>query len=187
MADKLKTFDWSQPSNITPEGTDKVVYPWEDWLDGDIWQLTEGDDFDTHPLMMERIIRTRATARGAKVRLRHQPKTPYNGKRGKVNPFGLIIVQRTDVVGPAESAKASNAAEAAKQERARVRAEKKAAAEKAALETLSNAGIKPAKKAVAKNGAAPVKSVAKTVAKRPAAPVKHAVSKRPAHKVKAGV
>jgi hypothetical protein len=182
MATKLNKFDFSVPSSITT--TEKAVYPWDEWLDGDIWQIEQGEDFETHPLMMERIIRTRATARGAKVRLRHQPKVPYNGKRGKVNPFGLIIVQRTDVVGPAESAKASNAAEAAKQERARVRAEKKAAAERAALETLSNAGITPTKKAVAKNGAAPAKSVAK----RPSQAVKHPVSKRPAKRVaKAGV
>lgn len=174
MAEKLKTFNFAAPSAITA-ATDKAVYPWEEWLDGDIWQLTEGEDFNTHPLMMERIIRTRATARGAKVRLRHQPKE-FNGKRGKQNPFGLIILQRTDIVGPAAQADAGKAAEAAKAERARQRAEKKAAAEKAALETLSNAGIRPTKKAVAKNGT-------RTVAKRPAKAVKHSVSKRPARKV----
>jgi hypothetical protein len=166
MADKLKDFDWSQPSNITPEGTDKVVYPWEEWLDGDIWQITEGDDFTTHPLMMERIIRTRATARGAKVRLRHQP---INGN----SPFGVIILQRTDVKGPAESKKAAQAA---------ARAEKRAAAEKDAKETLAKAGIKPVKKAAARNGAA-TKSVSQRVTKRPAKAVKHAVSKRPAKRV----
>ena len=161
MAEKLKTFDFSTPSAITSP-TEKAVYPWEEWLDGDIWQLTEGEDFDTHPLMMERIIRTRATARGAKVRLRHQPKTEFNGKRGKANPFGLIVVQRTDVVGPADQADAAKAAEAAKAERARVRAEKKAA-------TL--AGIKPARKAAPRNGARrPTKAAAikKTVSKRAA-------------------
>jgi hypothetical protein len=116
--------------------------------------------------MMERIIRTRATARGAKVRLRHQPKTEFNGKRGKANPFGLIVVQRTDVVGPAAQATAAKAADAAKAERARVRAEKKAA-------TL--AGIKPAKKAAPRNGVRrPTKA---------AAPVKKTVSKRAARKV----
>lgn len=170
MAEKLKTFDWTPASAITPEGSEKVVYPWEEWLDGDIWQLREGDDFATHPLMMERIIRTRATARGAKVRLRHQP---LNGDRNG-EPFGVIVLQRTDVKGPAESRKAAQAA---------ARAEKKAAATKDAAETLAKAGIKPVKKAAAKSNGAPVKNgsaVRKSVSKRPAKAVKHAVSKRPA-------
>jgi hypothetical protein len=170
MAEKLRTFDWSQPSNITPEGTDKVVYPWEEWLDGDIWQLQEGADFETHPLMMERIIRTRATARKAKVRLRHQP---LNGQ----SPFGVIILQRTDVKGPADAKKAEQAAK---------RAAKKAEAEKAAAETLAKAGIKPIKKAAAKPvkkvATKHVKSGATAAAKRPAKTTK-AVSKRPARKV----
>lgn len=162
MAEKLRTFDWSKASNITPEGQEKVVYPWEEWLDGDIWQLTHGEDFETPPLMMERIIRTRATARGAKVRLRHQPLASGNG-----DPFGVIILQRTDVKGPAESKKAAQA---------QARADKKAAVAKEAEAFVRNAGIKPVKKAAAKNGV-------KSVAKRPSKAVKHAVSKRPARKV----
>jgi hypothetical protein len=170
MAEKLRTFDWTPASAITPEGTEKVVYPWEEWLDGDIWQLREGDDFVTHPLMMERIIRTRATARGAKVRLRHQP---LNGDRNS-DPFGVIVLQRTDVDGPAAAKKAAQAA---------ARAEKKASAEKEAVETLAKAGIKPVKKAAARNGTA-----TKSVAKRPAKAVKHPVSKRPSKRVaKVGV
>lgn len=138
MATKLRTFDFSQPSVITSPN-EKAVYPWDEWLDGDIWQITEGDDFATHPLMMERIIRTRATARGAKVRLRHQP---ANGRKNG-DPFGVIILQRTDVKGPAEAKKAEQAAK---------RAATKAEAEKAAAETLRKAGIKPVKK-VAKTAA----------------------------------
>jgi len=162
MATKIKTFDWSQPSAITTP-SEKAVYPWDEWLDGDIWQLQQDDDFDTHPLMMERIIRTRATARGAKVRLRHQP---VNGQ----SPFGVIILQRTDVKGPAEARKAEQAAN---------RAAKKAEAEKAAAKTLKDAGIKPVKKAAAKaNGNGAVK---KAVSKRPHKPAN--VSKRPVKKL----
>ena len=67
MATKLRTFDWSKPSVLTSAEDAAYVYPWTTWLDGDIWQLTKGEDFGAHPLMMERIIRTRATGRGAKV------------------------------------------------------------------------------------------------------------------------
>jgi len=147
MAAKLPTFDFSASSAIT--SGEKAVYPWEEWLDGDIWQLEEGEDFETHPLMMERIIRTRATARGAKVRLRH---LPQNGK----TPFGIIVVQRTDIVGPAQAKRA---------EQAQKRATKKAAAAKAADEFISSKNLKP------RNGT-PSKTAApkgtKAVSKRPA-------------------
>lgn len=158
MANKLRTFDFDTPSNITPPTPEKGAYPWDQWLDGDIWQLEHGTDFDTHPLMMERIIRTRATARGAKVRMRHQPGNT-NGKSRKPEPFGVIVMQRTDIVGPAEI-KAQEAAKASKRAAdAAKRAERKAIAEKSAQETLAKAGIKPKDKN-GKNGK-PVKRVAK--------------------------
>lgn len=104
MANKLKTFDFDQPSTLTT--TEKATYPWDMWFDGDIWQLTWDEDYHTHPLMMERIIRTRATGRGAKVRLRH---VPMNGE-----PWGKLIVQRTDVVGPEEFKRIERRSKAAK-------------------------------------------------------------------------
>jgi len=100
MATKLKTFDFSAPSKLTT--SDKATYPWDEWLDGDIWQLTSGEDFDGHPLMMERIIRTRATGRRAKINLRH---VPMNGE-----PWGIIVVQRNDIAGPSALRKAEIAA-----------------------------------------------------------------------------
>ena len=100
MATKLKTYDFSAPSKLTM--SDKATYPWDEWLDGDIWQLVWGEDFDGHPLMMERIIRTRATGRRAKINLRH---VPMNGEQ-----WGIIILQRNDVVGPAALRKAEQAA-----------------------------------------------------------------------------
>jgi len=151
MATKLNKFDFSAPSAIT--SSEKAVYPWEDWLDGDIWELrhgdTEGADFETHPLMMERIIRTRATARGAKVRLRH---LPLNGDA----PFGIIVVQRTDIEGPNAQKRAATAEK---------KAAKKAAAKSAAEAFVKEKGLKPV------NG------------KRP--PAKKALSKRPARQVAA--
>lgn len=124
MAIKLRKFDWEKPSEITTG--DKTKYPWHLWFDGDIWQLEEGKDFFTHPLMMERIIRTRATLRKAKVRMRH---VPHNGEQ-----WGILVVQRRDVPGPAEQRRSSA------QEK---RAAKKAAAEADAAETLAKAGISP--------------------------------------------
>jgi len=88
MATKLKTFDFTLVKPKRP----KPTYFWDDWFDGDIWQLEEGVDFDIDPMMMERITRTRATSRGAKVRLRH---VSDNGSR-------YVVMQRTDIVGPNE-------------------------------------------------------------------------------------
>ena len=110
MATKLNKFDFSVPSSITT--TEKAVYPWDEWLDGDIWQIEQGEDFETHPLMMERIIRTRATARGAKVSLRHQA-------NGNDDAFGVIIMQRTDIKGPKAIAKEERTA---KREKAKAEA-----------------------------------------------------------------
>ena len=100
MAERLLTFDFTKPSALTK--ADKAIYPWDEWLDGDIWKLTEGVDFLTHPLMMERIIRTRATTRRAKVQLRHQP-------GGGSESFGVLVLQRTDVPRPERSSVASDA------------------------------------------------------------------------------
>lgn len=130
MAEKLRTFDFGKPSEIT--SSDKRLYPWEQWFDGDIWQLTEGDDFSTHPLMMERIIRTRAVNRHAKVRLRHQS---LNG-----DPFGVIIIQRTDIPGPAEQKRIDAATK---------RKAKKESAQQEAEALLASSGIKPRSKATA--------------------------------------
>lgn len=87
MAQRLTTYDFSKPSNITTQ--DRMSYPWDQWFDGSIWRIVQGEDFKTHPLMMERIIRTRATARKAKIIIRHEG-----------DPFGAIVFRRTDVPEP---------------------------------------------------------------------------------------
>lgn len=173
MATKLTEYDFAASSVITT--SEKAVYPWTEWLDGDIWQLTEGDDFHTHPLMMERIIRTRATARGAKVTVRHIPLLGINGKPRKNNPFGIIIMQRTDCIGPTETAANGAARTAKKAADAEKRAAKKAAAKQEAEEIVRSLKIVPngkpskkaaakpttAKKSISKNAARPVKAMAK--------------------------
>jgi hypothetical protein len=114
MATKLTKFDFSAPSNLTAAGEEKAAYPWEEWFDGDTWSLTWGEDFDPHPLMMERIIRTRATGRKARVRVRH---LPLNGREGSNDPTGIIVMERVDIEGP-EQEKRSKRAEQSRERRA---------------------------------------------------------------------
>ena len=145
MAERLSSFDFTAQSAITSaESKGRNRYPWDDWFDGDIWKITRGVDFDAEPLMMERIIRTRASNKNhrAKVTLRHLP--ALNGDSPS------IVLQRTDIVGPSV---------AKKLEQKERRQAKKVAADQAAQETLRAAGITPTA-----NG------VKKTVSKRPAKP-----------------
>ena len=144
MAERLSSFDFTAQSAITSaESKGRNRYPWDDWFDGDIWKITRGEDFDAEPLMMERIIRTRASNKNhrAKVTLRHLP--ALNGDAPS------IVLQRTDIVGPSV---------AKKLEQRERRQAKKMQAEQAAQETLRAAGITPTAKKV--NG--------KQVSKRPA-------------------
>jgi len=158
MAEKLRTFDFDRPSELT--NTEKRVYPWAEWFDGDIWQITHGQDFDTHPLMMERIIRTRAVSHKAKVRMRHQA---LNG-----DSFGVIVLQRTDMPGPAEVKKA---------EAREKRAAKKAAAEKSAAEFLATNGVETTKDAPKTSKPKAVKKAPAVASKLPSAARKAAASK----------
>ena len=152
MAEKLKNFNFDQASTLTT--TEKAVYPWGDWFDGSIWKLTYGEDFETHPLMMERIIRTRATGRSAKVRLRHQP---LNGDQ-----WGVIVLQRTDPNSPVAQVAAAEQKAAKNQARNAKRAATMAAKKEAAEVKPSTTKTKPAV-----NKAPAVKTVAKTPSKRP--------------------
>ena len=139
MAVKLKEFDFKSASKLTT--SPKGEYPWEKWFDGDIWLLTAGEDFQGHPLMMERVIRTSATNRKAKVNMRH---IAMNG-----DPWGQIVLQRRDVTGPTEAKRAER----------RVKA--------AATRAAKTPKTKPVKKAVSRVDAIDGKP-AKRPSKRPA-------------------
>lgn len=147
MATRLKGFDFDAPSTLTT--TEKATYPWEDWFDGDVWQIEAGEDFTTHPLMMERIIRTRASSKNhkAKVTLRHLPVGDEQ--------WGIIVMQRTDIAGPTER-KRQEAADKRK-------AKKEAAAQEA------DAIVKDLKQPAKKSGS-------KTPSKRVARPPQSAVA-----------
>lgn len=138
MATKLKTFDWSQPSLLTT--TDKATYDWDNWFDGDIWELTHREDFYGHPLMMERIIRTRATSKKARIRLRH---VPFNGE-----PWGKLIVQRIDITGPSEARKqaAAEARAAKKTEATTPKVKANGASVNGTNGTKVNGTVKPTKR-----------------------------------------
>lgn len=88
MAKRLESYDWTRQSKMSPKG---AVYPWADWFDGSIWMIERGVDFFTHPLMMERVIRTKTTAAGGKIVIRHE------GQGDDGDGFGIIVFQRTDV------------------------------------------------------------------------------------------
>lgn len=62
MAETLPEFDfrWRKGSN----------YPWDEWLNGQIWQLTTGQDFTIAPVSLISSARYEAVDRGMKVRTR---------------------------------------------------------------------------------------------------------------------
>lgn len=61
-------------------------YPWDQWFDGQIWRLTPGVDFENHPLVIERQIRTRASARKVAVHIQHGPDYAYLNIQATARP-----------------------------------------------------------------------------------------------------
>jgi hypothetical protein len=61
MARKVEQF---------PAAADQSKYPWEDWLDGDIWELTQGKDFKGRATTFRSNARSQAKRRGGKLRAR---------------------------------------------------------------------------------------------------------------------
>jgi hypothetical protein len=47
-----------------PAPTRAGKYAWDEWLDGDVWELTRGEDFETPPKLMQSAIHSAARARG---------------------------------------------------------------------------------------------------------------------------
>lgn len=152
MATILSTYDFKPPSEVTR--TPRQSYPWEQWLDGNIWRLVQGEDFQPHPLMMERIIRTRATAKRAKVHLRHEA---LNG-----DFTGVIVVQRTDISKPrARKAAASKVAPAGAKKVNGTTDAKKAPAKKAVNRVAPKTKVARKPLATATKKAAPSKKAAR--------------------------
>ena len=60
MAEELESFDFSTGR--------KAKYDWDKFLNGSIWKLTSGKDFDTSPSSMRCTIFAAAKRRGLNVR-----------------------------------------------------------------------------------------------------------------------
>jgi hypothetical protein len=61
MARKVEAF---------PKAPDSSRYPWEEWLDGDVWELAQGEDFKGKSNAFRSNARSRAKKRGGKIRAR---------------------------------------------------------------------------------------------------------------------
>ncbi len=61
MAKKLDKFEFRS------FGTSGNSYPWNDWADGNIWQLTKGEDFTAKPQTVAQQARKWAKTNGFKV------------------------------------------------------------------------------------------------------------------------
>jgi len=61
MARKLDSYSFPDSK--------RTRYPWEDWLDGDIWEITQGEDFGTTASSMRSTIRQAAQERELQVKL----------------------------------------------------------------------------------------------------------------------
>jgi hypothetical protein len=69
MATILPTYDWSESSKHTDKPRTRL-YPWPEWLDGRIRELTKGEDFDGPAASFANVARTTANRKGIKVRVR---------------------------------------------------------------------------------------------------------------------
>lgn len=71
MAEQLKEWpEWRVAS--------RSKYPWDEWFDGNVWQLEQGRDFESSPERMRQMVGMTARKRGLKVR------TSVNKIEGKI-------------------------------------------------------------------------------------------------------
>lgn len=89
MAETLTTYDFDKPSILTTNRT--RTYPWGQWFDGRIWRITRGVDFDAQTLMMERIIRSRASNQHVSLRLRHEDESTIVFQASKRVPNAAAV------------------------------------------------------------------------------------------------
>lgn len=60
MAEKLNNYTFRKRGP-------KPKYPWDEWLNGEVWQLALGQDFDTSPCSMRFVAYKTAASRGLKL------------------------------------------------------------------------------------------------------------------------
>jgi hypothetical protein len=61
MAKKVDAF---------PDQARSSKYPWDEWLDGGVWELVPGKDFEAKPMTFRSAAIAQAKTRGGKVRTR---------------------------------------------------------------------------------------------------------------------
>lgn len=69
MAKELDHFDWGRG-----RGGRAPKYDWTRWLNGDIWQLRRGEDYDVSTENMRVTLHSKADQYGRKVRTRKVPR-----------------------------------------------------------------------------------------------------------------
>ena len=53
-----------------PPATTRTRYPWDQWLDGQVWELVAGEDFTAKPETIRQSASSQATKRGGRVKTR---------------------------------------------------------------------------------------------------------------------
>ncbi len=81
MAEKLKSFEFKSRSNST--------YDWDKFLDGSIYKLAQGKDFECDPKTINTMVRKQANARFKKAKVSVDAEA------------GTVIIQAVDMT-PAE-------------------------------------------------------------------------------------
>ena len=82
MAKVIKNFDFP--------ASRRVRYPWDKWLDGQVWELNHGEDFLVDPAQMRRNVYSAVWARGLAVQTHRKGKKlivqAFHKKAGKAKP-----------------------------------------------------------------------------------------------------
>lgn len=94
MAEVIAAFD----PEVPVEHDRQRKYPWDQWFDGQIWRLTPGVDFENHSLVIERQIRTRASARKVAVHIQHGPEYAYLNVRATARPEPGVEAKVHDII-----------------------------------------------------------------------------------------
>jgi hypothetical protein len=70
VIDKKTSIEWDEPST-------RRKYPWDDWTDGQVWQVVEGKDFTSNHAVFKAQLKARAEKLGIKVKVKTEK--PENG------------------------------------------------------------------------------------------------------------
>lgn len=60
----------AQRIDVFPDAPSQSVYPWDEWFDGSVWELTPGEDFVGQPATFRASAVAQAARRDGKVQTR---------------------------------------------------------------------------------------------------------------------